>query len=47
MGLGVGFIRQQSNLISKRFNMHLEIEKTKKENLELYGLLVLMRVQEL
>ena len=42
-----GFIRPQSNLILKRFNMLLETEKIEKENLDLFGLLVLMQALEL
>ena len=38
MGLEAGFIKLQSSLISKLFNMLSEIERTEKENLGRYGL---------
>ena len=33
----VGYLKQQNNLISNHFNMHLEIEKIKKELLDHFG----------
>jgi large subunit ribosomal protein L20 len=36
------YLELQSNLILNLFNMHLEIEKIEKENLEHYGLQELM-----
>ena len=42
-----GSIRPRSNLISNLFNMHLEIEKIKKEALDLYGFQELIQHQEI
>ena len=45
MGLEAGFIKLQNSLISKHFNMPLEIEKREKEILGLYGSLVSMQAR--
>ena len=42
----VDSIRPRSNLISNLFNMHLEIERIKKEALDLYGFQELTQVQK-
>jgi len=42
-----GFIKLLSSLILKPFNMHSGIEKIEKENLDLFGLRVLMQAHEL
>jgi hypothetical protein len=42
MGPEVGFLKQQSNLTSSLFSMHLEIEKIEKDHSELFGFLELM-----
>ena len=47
MGQEAGFIRPQSNLILKPFSIHSEIEKIERENLDLFGLRVLMQAHEL
>ena len=46
MVLEAGYLKQQNNLISSRFSMHLEIEKIEKDHLGLYGLLELMPALE-
>ena len=46
MVLEADFIKLPNNQILNHFNMHLEIEKTEKEILDLYGLLVSMLAQE-
>ncbi len=46
MAQEVGSIRPRSNLIPNHFNMHLEIEKIKKEALDLYGFQELTQEQK-
>ena len=46
MELEVDSLKLQNNLILNHFNMHLEIEKIKKEALDLYGFQELMQEQE-
>ena len=46
MVLEVDYLEQQSNLISSLYNMHLGIEKIKKEPSDRYGLRELTLVPE-
>ena len=46
MAQEVVYLKQLSNLISNHCNMHLEIEKTRKDLLDRFGLLELMLAHE-